>query len=152
MGGIRDIGLEGASTGQVPSGAGPGGCSVRFERDAFRIADARHLATEYLTTLRDGRERALPEDVVHAVQLVVSELVTNAVKYGSGPIELSLALMADMVTVTVRDGDTTLPSPKPADPGRVGQHGLEIVHVLCRDVDIQREPTGKRVTARLAMR
>ncbi|CAL9338435.1 ATP-binding protein [Streptomyces sp. Tu 3180] len=152
MSGIRDIGLGGASAGQAPSGAGPEGYSVRFERGAFRIADARRLAAGYLATLRDDRGRALPDRVVDAAQLVVSELITNAVKYGSDPIELSLALVADTVTVTVRDGDTTLPSPKPTDPGRVGQHGLEIVLALCRDVGVRREPAGKRVTAHLAVR
>ncbi|PWJ02237.1 ATP-binding protein [Streptomyces sp. NWU49] len=98
----------------------------------------------------DGRARALSDSVVQAVQLVVSELVTNAVKYGSGPVELSLVLEADVVIVTVRDGDTTLPSPRPANPDRVGQHGLEIVLALCQDVDIRREPAGKRITARIA--
>ncbi|EFE65098.1 MULTISPECIES: ATP-binding protein [Streptomyces] len=150
MGGIRDVGLDGASAGRAPAGARPEGCSVRFERGAFRIADARHLAAEYLAMPGDGRARALSDSVVQAVQLVVSELVTNAVKYGSGPVELSLVLEADVVIVTVRDGDTTLPSPRPANPDRVGQHGLEIVLALCQDVDIRREPAGKRITARIA--
>ncbi|WP_267889167.1 ATP-binding protein, partial [Streptomyces sp. MBT28] len=52
----------------------------------------------------------MPERASEAVHLVVSELITNAVKYGADPIELTLSLTDDAVTVTVRDGDTTLPA------------------------------------------
>ncbi len=82
---------------------------------------------------------------------MVSELITNAVKYGADPIELTLSLTDDAVTVTVRDGDTTLPAPRPADPARVGQHGLEIVAALSQTVDVRREPSGKRISAQIAL-
>jgi hypothetical protein len=34
-----------------------------------------------------------------------------------------------------------------ADPGRVGQHGLEIVMAVCQDFEVHREPVGKRPVA-----
>ncbi|MFD3730432.1 ATP-binding protein [Streptomyces sp. NPDC058632] len=125
--------------------------SVTFERHVFRVADARDFALQFLAGSQNGREPTLSVRVVEATQLVVSELVTNAIKYGSGPIGLSLVLAEDTLSVTVRDGDTTLPRRRPADPRRVGQHGLEIVAALSQDVDVQREPTGKRITARISL-
>lgn len=125
--------------------------SVTFERHAFRVADARNFALRFLAEAQDDGEPALPERVLEAAQLVVSELVTNAVKYGSGPIGLSLSLAEDTLSVTVRDGETALPKRRPADPRRVGQHGLEIVAALSQDLEVQQEETGKRVTARIAL-
>ncbi|MFE2622666.1 ATP-binding protein [Streptomyces caelestis] len=148
---MGDTGLDGSSIRRVPADAGLREVSMTFGRDALRIADARDFAAGYLATSGKGRSHALSEDAVGAVLLVVSELMTNAVKYGSGPIELVLARTDGMVIVTVRDGGTSLPVPRPADPCRVGQHGLEIVAALSRDVDIRREPSGKRVTARIAL-
>ncbi|NEY31518.1 ATP-binding protein [Streptomyces sp. PRKS01-65] len=129
----------------------PPRASLTLERGSARIADARHWAVQHLAGVRDDRGRPLPDRVVEAAQLVVSELVTNAVKYGSDPVELTLAVAGDCLSITVRDGGTALPAPRPADPVRVGQHGLEIVAALSRDVDIRREGPGKRVTARIAL-
>ncbi|MCG8965250.1 MULTISPECIES: ATP-binding protein [Streptomyces] len=125
--------------------------SVTFERHAFRVADARNFALQFLAEAQAPGEPTLSARVLEAAQLVVSELVTNAVKYGSGPIGLSVALAEDTLSVTVRDGETTLPSRRPADPRRVGQHGLEIVAALSRDIEVRQEETGKRVTARIAL-
>ncbi|WP_320781307.1 ATP-binding protein [Streptomyces sp. CRN 30] len=149
---LSEGGPDGSPGARVLYEDGTRGLSVSFERGAFRVADARHLAVRYLAAAQDGRAEPWPARVVEATQLVVSELVTNAVKYGSGPVELSLSVADGMVSVTVRDSETALPTPRPADPGRVGQHGLEIVAALSQEVDVQREPTGKRVTARIALR
>ena len=62
-----------------------------------------------------------------------------------------MALAEDVLSVTVGDGETTLPRARPADPRRVGQHGLEIVAALSRDVEVVQEESGKRVTARIAL-
>ena len=124
---------------------------MRYRRQALRIADARHFAADFLTHSQRGRRSPLPESASEAIHLVVSELITNAVKYGADPIDLTLSLTDDSVTVTVRDGDTTLPAPRSADPARVGQHGLEIVAALSQTVDVRREPSGKRITARIAL-
>ncbi|MFJ8542752.1 ATP-binding protein [Streptomyces sp. NPDC093586] len=124
---------------------------MTFERHAFRVADARSSALRFLDEAQNGGGPTLTAQVVEAAQLVVSELVTNAVKYGSGPIGLSLVLAEDTLSVTVRDGETTLPRRRSADPRRVGQHGLEIVAALSQDVVVQQEAAGKRVTARIPL-
>ncbi|MEU4654041.1 ATP-binding protein [Streptomyces sp. NPDC023723] len=146
---MGEVGPDGAAGGGTAYEDGARRLSVTFDPGTFRVADARRLAVRYLA---ESREEPWPDRVVQATQLVVSELVTNAVKYGSGPVRLSLAVADGVMSVTVRDGETALPTLRPADPGRVGQHGLEIVAALSQDLDVRREPTGKRVTARIALR
>ncbi|MFE3323711.1 ATP-binding protein [Streptomyces sp. NPDC059176] len=111
------------------------------------IAEARRFATGFLVD-EHGLDPA--SDTVGAVQLIVSELVTNACKFTSGPCALDLERIASGVEVTVWDSGTALPVVRAADPRRVGQHGLEIVLALCDGFAIEREPVGKRITVRVA--
>ncbi|PNG21550.1 hypothetical protein [Streptomyces sp. 13K301] len=43
------------------------------------------------------------------------------------------------------------PAARPADPDRIGQHGLEIVKAVTKDLFTEQEPVGKRITARIAL-
>ncbi|MFB7116291.1 ATP-binding protein [Streptomyces sp. NPDC056190] len=83
--------------------------------------------------------------IMGMVQLVVSELVTNARKYAPGPCTLTLEATGGAVDITVW-GEPTLPTARAADPGRVGQHGLEIVLAVSEGFTARREPVGKRIT------
>lgn len=84
-------------------------------------------------------------------QLVVSELVTNARKYAPGPILMELRIEETTVEVTVRDSGRAQPIVFDVDPLRIGQHGLEIVRAVTRKFQVQAEPSGKRVTAHIAL-
>jgi two-component sensor histidine kinase len=90
-------------------------------------------------------------EAIGTAQLVVSELVTNACKFAPGPclLDIEADLGEGTVTVSLWDSETALPLARAPEPSRIGQHGLEIVVALCEGFDIQREPVGKRVTARL---
>ena len=59
------------------------------------------------------------------VQLIVSELATDARKYAPGPCLLDLEIVEGAVQISVWDSSTTLPSIQAAAPERVGHHGLE---------------------------
>ncbi|MFD9404794.1 ATP-binding protein [Streptomyces sp. NPDC060011] len=85
------------------------------------------------------------------VQLVVSELVTNASKYAIGPCRLTLQVEDGAVRVSVWDSSATLPSVPAADPQRIGQHGLELVMAVCQTFCVYREPAGKRITATVVL-
>ncbi|WP_030381169.1 MULTISPECIES: ATP-binding protein [unclassified Streptomyces] len=124
--------------------------SAALDGDSASIADARRLAVDFLTSARTEYALPVAERAVEITQLVVSELVTNARKYAPGPVLLSLRIVEDTVEVAVWDSDPVLPAARTADPGRVGQHGLEIVSALAQDFRIRREAVGKRVTARIA--
>jgi len=59
--------------------------------------------------------------------LVVSELVTNAVRYGNAPIELAIHAQADRVRVEVTDASPVPPALRIAPPGAISGRGLALV-------------------------
>jgi anti-sigma regulatory factor (Ser/Thr protein kinase) len=125
--------------------------SVALDGDGADIAHARRMAAGFLTRVQAEHGLDVSQRALDLTQLVVSELVTNARKYAPGPILLDLRIVGDLVEVEVWDSDPTLPIARAADAGRVGQHGLEIVMAVAQGYEAQREPVGKRITARLAL-
>ncbi|MET7441869.1 ATP-binding protein [Streptomyces sp. NPDC004082] len=115
------------------------------------IRAARNLAADFMERLQRAYRIALSTRVVGAVQLVVSELVTNVCKHAPGPCALDLVLVGRSLEIRVWDSSFRVPVPDVPDPGRVGRHGLEIVTALCGEIDVRREPVGKRVRVRIAL-
>ncbi|MDW4907307.1 ATP-binding protein [Streptomyces sp. ADMS] len=115
------------------------------------IADARHHAVALLDEARTDHHLPVSERARDLTQLVVSELVTNALKYAPGPVLMELRIDAHAVDVVVWDSDPSVPAALAADPDRIGQHGLEIVKAVTEDLFTEQEPVGKRVTARIAL-
>lgn len=101
--------------------------------------------------------RQLPpvsQDVTEDVLLLVSELVTNAVRHGRPDIVVGLSVLPGRVRVEVRDGSDTLPVVPAGQPSveRPTGRGLLIVSVTAADWGVDRiagQP-GKTVWAELA--
>ena len=125
--------------------------SYTLDENGTWIAQARHLAAAFLARARAEDGLPVSTRAVEIVQLVVSELVTNARKYAPGPVGLDLRVAGDAVEVIVRDGNPAPPVARDADPGRVGQHGLEIVMAVAQALDVRQEPAGKSITARISL-
>ncbi|WP_052442466.1 ATP-binding protein [Streptacidiphilus neutrinimicus] len=90
-------------------------------------------------------------DLVDSAEMIVSELVTNAMRYGSGPVDLTLALTDSGLRVSVTDEGTTLPSAREAGEDALGGRGLQIVRLLAESWDVVVRLTGKTVTCVLAL-
>jgi anti-sigma regulatory factor (Ser/Thr protein kinase) len=114
-------------------------------------SEARHAARDFLSDVRAVHGVPVSDRTVGMVQLVVSELVTNAQKYAPGPCLLDLEINDGAVEISVWDTDPTLPVAQAADPDRVGQHGLEIVIGACHSFEMRREPVGKRIRAAVVL-
>ncbi|MEU3550582.1 ATP-binding protein [Streptomyces lasalocidi] len=125
--------------------------TVALEGDGSSIAEARHLAAQFLTQVQAQHGLPVSQRAVDVTQLVVSELVTNARKYAPGPVMMDLRIVGDLVEIVVWDSAPVLPVAKAADAGRVGQHGLEIVMAVAQGYEVQMEPVGKRITVRIAL-
>jgi hypothetical protein len=121
--------------------------AAHYTGEPGSIADARSFAANFLDRLRTEWCADIGNRAEDEVLLVVSELVTNADRHSNGPYILELEGTDATVTVTVYDSSEALPRRFPRDPQRVGRHGLEIVHVLAREVAAERVPVGKRVRA-----
>ncbi|MFG3263425.1 ATP-binding protein [Streptomyces bobili] len=111
------------------------------------IAEARALARDFLTSVQAEHGLPVSARAMGMVQLVVSELVTNARKYAPGPCLLDLEIIEGAVQISVWDSSSTLPAVQATDPERIGQHGLEITMAVSQTFCVHREPVGKRITA-----
>src|SRR4051794_36650147 len=87
----------------------------------------------------------LPEDLVTRAQLLTSELVTNAVMYGDGELELRVRRSPDQVAVEVLDQSREEPQLLPLDPDRPGGNGLRLVQALAHEWGIAHFPRSKSV-------
>ncbi|MER6977700.1 ATP-binding protein [Streptomyces carpinensis] len=142
--------LSGQDEDSQPLAERPLSVSAAFEASE-EIAEARDLARSFLADVQAVHGLVVSGRAMGMVQLVVSELVTNAGKYAPGPCLLTLEVAEGAVDVTVWDSEPRLPIARAADPGRVGQHGLEIVMALCRSFEMHREPVGKRIKAAVVL-
>lgn len=119
--------------------------------DTSCIARARHHAADFLARARTHQDSPVPARVVDLTQLVVSELVTNACVHAPGPALLELRVTDATVEVSVQDSLPLRPAGRSTDPGRIGQHGLEIIKAIAACFQVHLGPCGKRVTAHIAL-
>lgn len=114
-------------------------CEWQLPREGRAASVARGLVTDQLAAW-DLTELA---DVF---ELVVSELVGNALRYGNGPGRLRL-LRGERLVVEVSDTGPDLPQIQHADLGDEGGRGLQLINMLCRRWGSSRTVTGKVVWA-----
>ncbi|MEV0275482.1 SpoIIE family protein phosphatase [Streptomyces sp. NPDC050610] len=107
------------------------------------VARARELAREQLTGWG-------LENLVDTAELLVSELVTNALRYGEGEIRLRLLLDRTLVC-EVWDGGLVQPRRRRARDTDEGGRGLQLVGLLSAAWGSRRTPHGKTVWFELAL-
>ncbi|MFE2295959.1 ATP-binding protein [Streptomyces sp. NPDC059452] len=125
--------------------------SAAYEMDSGEIARARGFVRDFLTDARSLHGLPVSARAMDVAQLVVSELATNVCKYAPGPCLLDLEADEDLLTVTLWDSGSVLPAASQADPRRTGQHGLEIVLLVCQSFEVRRDPVGKRVRVQISL-
>ncbi|MFI8420167.1 SpoIIE family protein phosphatase [Streptomyces sp. NPDC085479] len=108
------------------------------------VAPVRHAAVERV------REWGLAVEPF-TVELIVSELVTNAVRHGAPPVALRLLRGESSLTVEVRDGAATAPHLRHAKAGDEGGRGLHICSTLADAWGVRYEAEGKTVWAEVAL-
>ena len=128
-----------------------------MRRDAFRVP--RHPSSVGLARLRVGRHLAVCgheafSEGADSALLVVSELVTNAVRHGpvlEREVEIAVSVLSDgACLVEVRDESTTVPRPRAANCGQVGYEesgrGLHLVEALAEAWGVARHRDGRGKT------
>ena len=81
--------------------------------------------------------------------LIVSELVTNAVRYGAPPVRVHVCTDDTTVTVSVSDGAPSRPTPRLPDLDAEGGRGLLLIDLLASAHGVDADPPGKSVWAAL---
>jgi two-component sensor histidine kinase len=87
-----------------------------------------------------------------AALLIVSELVSNSVRYAAPPISLALTLITNSpsgsyeLLIEVTDAETRLPAKR--NPGESGGFGLSLVESLAK-ISFMSSDSGKTVRALL---
>ncbi|MFF9408503.1 ATP-binding protein [Streptomyces anandii] len=120
---------------------------------AARTADARRAVHAFLAHAARTAHTHITKRAEQDAQLVVSELVTNALRHAPGPCGLLLELSADnaRLGITVWDTSPSLPLMHERDGTRVGGHGLYLVHACSRALTATARPGGKQITAEVAL-
>lgn len=113
--------------------------SWRLALDPSEVSRARELVRDQL---RLWSRQAVGE----TAELLVSELVTNAVRHArGGRVELRLVRSGATLICEVEDEDHTLPTLLNAGPGDEFGRGLRIVSVLAKEWGTSRTASGKTV-------
>lgn len=73
---------------------------------------------------------------VETVELILSELVTNALRHGAGPIRVSLAVTTTELWIEVHDAGDGQPQRCQPDHDQTSGRGLEIVDALLRPAGV----------------
>jgi anti-sigma regulatory factor (Ser/Thr protein kinase) len=107
-------------------------------------ARAREQVSALLRRWRAG------DDIRHNATLLVSELVTNAVRYATGPITVRLIRSGHGLLCEVGDTGNGRPRLRRADLLDDGGRGLGIVHRLTTRWGVRWTDTGKVVWAEVA--
>ncbi len=138
-GGWRDLPGSQGGTGAPPGpGADPAARPYegvwRFTAPALdsSVPQARHAVRELLA--RQGVP--VGDDVLHGLLLIVSELVTNAVRHAallSPMLAVEVGVGAEWVRVSVEDNHPYRPAALVADHGQTGGRGLLLVREIARE-------------------
>jgi anti-sigma regulatory factor (Ser/Thr protein kinase) len=112
------------------------------------VPQARHAVRDLLA--RQGVP--VTDDLAQALLLIVSELVTNAVKHAallSPMLAVEVAVGAEWVRISVEDNHPYRPTALETDHGRTGGRGLLLVREVTREAggvcDVEHTASGGKV-------
>ncbi|MBO0729109.1 MAG: ATP-binding protein [Acidimicrobiaceae bacterium] len=113
--------------------------SASFSSSTAAPNEARCWLQEILEGVEDGVDRS-------AASLLLTELVTNAVRYGRSPaLRVDIELLDAKLVVGVTDNEPAVPTPGAPGPEDVGGRGMLLVERLSANWGVSPRASGKRV-------
>lgn len=116
---------------------------VTLSADGGSCARARQVVREAAASW------GLSEDLADDAQLVVTELVSNGIDHGEGPLRLTVTRKAAGMLVEVHDRSPKQPQVRPVDPSSARGRGMQLVQALSVRWGTTAENPGKVVWAEL---
>ncbi|CAM5247074.1 ATP-binding protein [Streptomyces avidinii] len=111
------------------------------------VAEARDAVRAVLDGLH---QPAMAAEAADTVVLVVSELVTNAVRHGGGTCTLELTAHEESIEVAVHDSSPHAPRMRTPDlHGGTGGFGWPMVNRLARATAVTRRASGGKTVSAL---
>ncbi|MFB9321526.1 ATP-binding protein [Cryptosporangium minutisporangium] len=123
---------------------------ARVTRDVSVPADPSASATARRFLQQAAADWELSPDLTEIAQLVVSELVSNAVEHAGTTSTVALELTDERLKISVRDGSTTQPVPRPLDMVSFRGRGLPLIDRVSQQWGIIDHQDGKTVWAALS--
>lgn len=123
----------------------------RDRRDQSVPADPGASGEARRFLLETAGEWGLSPEVTEVAQLVVSELVSNAVEHAGTGSTITLELDDALLKISVRDGSTVQPVPRPLDMVSFRGRGLPLIDQVSEEWGILDHSDGKTVWAALAL-
>lgn len=123
--------------------------SSTSEPVALTLPTDAHAPRRARDFVREVAGATVGEDALDRVELLVSEVVTNAVRYGAPPITLALAHEDADLVVRVSDGNPAPPVQRHAKDWEESGRGIELVDLLSDEWGVEPSETGKAVWFRL---
>jgi serine/threonine-protein kinase RsbW len=125
-----------SAKGPDPAGS-PGSLRLQLERNVRAPAIARSAVGEQLLAM------GIAGSFAQTVVLLVSEVVSNAVRHSGGPADATITLEAsiteDVVRIAVTDAGEGF-TPRPRDPDRLGEgYGLYLVEKAARNWGVEHD-------------
>ncbi len=118
----------------------------------MKIIEVRTMLTAHPTSVGAARRfvrdvlmsRQVSEGVVHTVELLTSEVVTNAIVHGRSGPQLAVEVGDHVVRVAVHDLSPELPVRRLGHPDDVSGRGVIIVEELASSWGVEREQNGSK--------
>lgn len=114
-------------------------------RVCFALDHELSAVRQARSLIRDPLKRWGLEDLIDTTELLVSELVTNAIKYAKGEVLLRLILEPDTLVCEVHDSSPALPRVLQVDRDAENGRGLHVVSQMASHWGGRRTHTGKVV-------
>ncbi|MGW0885347.1 ATP-binding protein [Streptomyces sp. NPDC002671] len=121
-------------------------CNPERPTNGFTVAaavDDVPSARRKVVALARNSGSPLQDETLEVVELLASEVITNAVLHSAGPCDVVVTRTAEQLRVEVTDADPTLPSAVAAGTNDENGRGLLLVDALADAWGMQPESEGK---------
>ncbi|MDX6225165.1 MAG: hypothetical protein QOE64_1541 [Frankiales bacterium] len=125
--------------------APPRHARMRVRGELARVSEVRSLLRRLLASWR------MQGELIDDVELLASELTSNAIGHGQGPVTVIVRYDGSCIRIEVGDGSRELPRQRAPHEADEGGRGMILVEALSRDWGTIATVDGKRVWCEVAL-